>query len=101
MWVNGSLPEDNDPIWSTSSGSLQFSVYTNNTILDFSSGYYVQFVLNISGTHPNPPYLTRLGVEGALIVDSVPSNGFKDIYVASVSGTVGDKTANLICWHRE
>ncbi len=100
-WTNGFMPDDNDPIWSTSSGSLSFVPVTNNSILDIRNNYYVQFVLSISGTLPSPPYLSKLGIEGAFIVEDVLPGSFKDIYVSSVSGTVGDKTANLICWYRE
>ena len=100
-WTDGSMPDDNDPIWSTSSGSLPFVPVTNNSILDIRNNYFVQFVLSISGTQPSPPHISKLGIEGALTIESVPSEGFKDIYVSSVSGTVGDKTANLICWYRE
>lgn len=100
-WTDGSMPDDNDPIWSTSSGSLVFNSVTNNSILDIRNNYYVQFVLSISGTQPSPPFVSKLGIEGALILEDVPSEGFKDIYVSSVSGTVGDKTTNLICWYRE
>ncbi len=100
-WIDGSMPDDDDPIWSTLSGSLDFTSVTNNSILDIRNNYYVQFVLSVSGTQPSPPYLSKLGVEGSLTLENVPSGGFKDIYVSSVSGTVGDKTANLICWYRE
>lgn len=100
-WANGGFPDDDDPIWSTSSGSLSFVPVTNNSILDLRNNFYVQFLLSISGTHPSPPHLSKLGIEGALSVSDIAPQSYVDVYVSSVSGTVGDKTANLICWYRE
>lgn len=100
-WSDGLLPDEDDLVWSTSSGSLSFYPVKNNTIVDLSTNYFVQFCISISGSLPSTPYVKKMGIESALSVGSVRPNSYVNVYVSSISGTVGNKTANLICWYRE
>lgn len=100
-WVNGQLPEQEDPLWSTPSGSLSFYPAVNNSILRLPNNSYIQFVVTITGSISNKPQIIMAGIETPLVVPSVPAMGASEFYITAVSGTSSGKSTNLICWYRE
>ncbi len=100
-WHDGSLAETYDSYWSTTVGSLEFNPIPNDTIIELRNYSYMQFMLTVTGTPGNYPYVTRVGIEAPLTVSGVMGNSYKSIYVSTISGTASGKTTNLLCWYKE
>ena len=96
-WVSGALAEDFDSRWSISDGILEFTPVPNDTILELRGWDYLQFSVTLTGTAA----IYSAGIEAPVVVQGIPSNSYKNIYISSISGTTSGKSTHLMCWYTE
>lgn len=99
-WTSGQL--SNDSNWDIDTGSLEFSPYDNNHILNPQYFNYfqakVEFLSTVSGV---TPFLDSIGIEEAISV-IIPPKSSADIFVKSESGEhIPGRKSNLIVWYFE
>lgn len=98
-WVNGSLAEDYDSLWSVSAGSLDFDLVPNGTVVELRDNFdYAQFVVTLSGS--DNPYVYKAGFEMPVTISGIAHESSAPLYCLVSSGTVSGKSADLICWCR-
>jgi hypothetical protein len=99
-WASGQLSSDSN--WDISTGSIKFSSYDNNHILNPKYKSYFQARLEFHSPSPGEtPILEKVGVEEGTRA-TVPASEYRDIYVKSTySNHIPDRETNLLVWFFE
>jgi len=100
------LPNFEDPVWGTTSGTLDYESVQDNALL-FPTGRYarVKYTLNASPDGLTTPELLSSQITQGLRVEDIPASGTKDIYMRTnipSDTTIGDQTGSLkVFWQLE
>lgn len=92
-------PNETDGIWGTLSGTLDFELIQEDSVL-FPTGRFAQleYTLNSSADNMTSPHITRSQITQGLRVGEIPASGTKNIFLrTNIPGdkTIGDQQGRL------